>query len=128
MASGRICLSGHSYGGRQESILLGEEPHVADGLLLFSYPLHPPKKPQDLRTSHFPRLRAPAMFVQGTRDPFASIEEMRAALTLIPAPTELIAIENGGHDLLKGSFNVAQLVVEPFERMLGIREKGAVAQ
>lgn len=125
MVSGRICLGGHSYGGRQASILLSEEPQIADGLLLFSYPLHPPKKPQDLRTSHFPRLQTPALFVQGTRDPFASIEEMRAALPLIPASTELIAIENGGHDLfkgdlLKGSFNMAQLVVGPFQRMLGI--------
>lgn len=123
MVSGRICLSGHSYGGRQESILLSEAPELADGLLLFSYPLHPPKKLQDLRTGHFPRLRIPAMFVQGTRDPFASIAEMRAALALIPAATELIVIENGGHDLLKGSFDLARLVVRPFQAMLGIQDR-----
>ena len=51
-------------------MLAADEPAAVDGLLLFSYPLHPPGKPERLRTEHFPRLAVPALFVQGTADPF----------------------------------------------------------
>ncbi|MEO8129977.1 MAG: alpha/beta fold hydrolase, partial [Bryobacteraceae bacterium] len=59
---GPVFLGGHSYGGRQSTMLAAEQPTVADGLLLLSYPLHPPKKPQELRTAHFPQLRTKALF------------------------------------------------------------------
>jgi uncharacterized protein len=97
---GRIFLGGHSYGGRQETMLLAEEPQLADGLLLLSYPLHPPRRPDQLRTSHFPRLAKPAFFVHGTRDAFGSIGEMESALELIPARRALLEVEGAGHDLL----------------------------
>jgi len=74
-----VFLGGHSYGGRQTSMLIAEEPGLADGLLLLSYPLHPPRKPGELRTKHFPELRKAAFFVHGTRDPFGTIKEMKAA-------------------------------------------------
>src|SRR6202161_3580295 len=77
--SGRLFLGGHSYGGRQASMLASNEPSVADRLLLLSYPLHPPQRPSELRTAHFPRLQVPALFVHGTRDGFGSIDEMEAA-------------------------------------------------
>jgi predicted alpha/beta-hydrolase family hydrolase len=96
---GRVLLGGHSYGGRQASMLMAEKPGLADALLLLSYPLHPPRKPADLRTGHFPQLRTPALFVHGARDPFGSPEELRAAIALIPAQTKLIQIEKAGHDL-----------------------------
>jgi predicted alpha/beta-hydrolase family hydrolase len=96
---GKVFLGGHSYGGRQATMLAAEEPDLAAGLLLLSYPLHPPKRPADLRTAHFARLSTPALFVHGTRDPFGSVEEMRAALELIEGPHELVAIEGAGHDL-----------------------------
>lgn len=99
MAGGRVWLGGHSYGGRQASMLVAEEPELAAGLLLLSYPLHPPRQPSAPRTAHFPRLHTPALFVHGTRDAFGSIEELRSALKLIPGPTELIEIEGAGHDL-----------------------------
>jgi predicted alpha/beta-hydrolase family hydrolase len=99
LAPGRIVLGGHSYGGRQASLLAAEEPGLADALLLLAYPLHPPRRPADLRTAHFPRLRTRALFVHGTRDPFGSLEELRAALALVPAPTALLEIEDAGHDL-----------------------------
>jgi uncharacterized protein len=111
---GRLFLGGQSYGGRQASMLAAEEPDAASALLLLSYPLHPPGKPQSLRTAHFPGLRVPALFVQGSRDPFASIEEMRAALPLMPARTSLVEIAGAGHDLLRGKFDVAELLVRPF--------------
>jgi len=62
-------------------------------------PLHPPGKPDRLRTEHLPRLRVPTLFVEGTRDPFGSMEEMESARKLIPAKTELLIVEGAGHDL-----------------------------
>jgi len=97
---GRVFVGGHSYGGRQATMLIAEEPQLADGLLLLSYPLHPPKKPEQLRTSHFPKMKRPAYFVHGTSDPFGTIAEMKAALKLIPAAHELLEIEGAGHELL----------------------------
>src|SRR5258705_3881542 len=94
-----ILLGGHSYGGRQSSILAAESPELAQGLLLLSYPLHPPRKPDQLRTQHFPQLRTPALFIHGARDPFGSIEEMQAALPLIPARHHLVGLEKTGHEL-----------------------------
>ena len=99
MATGRVFLGGHSYGGRQASMLCAEEPELASGLLLLSYPLHPPRKPEQLRTQHFFTLHTPALFVQGTRDPFATMAEIEQALKLIPAKTKLISVEGAGHDL-----------------------------
>jgi hypothetical protein len=92
-------LGGHSYGGRQASMLCAEHPDLVTGLLLQSYPLHPPGKPERLRVQHLPQLRMPVLFAQGTRDPFGSIEEIRAALKLIPAKTRLLVVEGAGHDL-----------------------------
>src|SRR6266478_2202291 len=62
-APDRVFLGGHSYGGRQASMLAAEDPAVARALLLLSYPLHPPEKPHQLRTAHLPKLRIPALFV-----------------------------------------------------------------
>jgi uncharacterized protein len=97
--SGRFFLGGHSYGGRQSSMLCAEEPNLVSALLLLSYPLHPPRKPEQQRTQHLPDLRTPTLFVSGTRDPFASIGEMERALKMIPAKTKLLPIEGAGHDL-----------------------------
>ncbi len=101
LANGPISLGGHSYGGRQASLLCAEETETAEvsALLLMSYPLHPPGKPTQLRTQHFFDLRTPALFVQGTRDPFGTIEEVEQALKLIPTKTKLLIVEGAGHDL-----------------------------
>ncbi len=99
-STGRIFLGGHSYGGRQSSMLASEQPGLADGLLLLSYPLHPPRKPAELRTAHFPQLKTPALFVHGSRDPFGSQAEMKLALELIPAEKQRLEIEGAGHELL----------------------------
>jgi uncharacterized protein len=98
-SAGRVFLSGHSYGGRQASLLSAAEPDLAGGLLLFSYPLHPPRKPAQLRTQHLSKLRTPAFFVHGTRDPFGSISELEEAIKAIPARTKLMKVEGAGHDL-----------------------------
>ena len=80
-------------------MLAAEEPDVADGLLLLSYPLYSPHKPQEPRTGHFGSIQIPALFVHGTRDTFGTIDEMRAALALIPARTDLAVVEGAGHSL-----------------------------
>ena len=84
LVPGPVFLGGQSYGGRQATMLAADEPDIAAGLLLFSYPLHPPGKPDRLRTEHFPRLQLPAIFVQGTADPFGTVAEIRSALVVDP--------------------------------------------
>ncbi len=95
----QIWLGGQSYGGRQCSMLAAETPGLVDRLLLLSYPLHPPGKPTQLRTAHFPKLQTPALFVQGSKDPFGSLDELQTALALIPAPVQLFDIKGAGHNL-----------------------------
>jgi uncharacterized protein len=111
LASGRIFLGGHSYGGRQSTMLCAAEPDLVSGLLLLSYPLHPPRKPDQLRTQHLPQLRTPSLFVHGTRDPFGTVEEMQKALHLIPARKEFVAVEGAEHDLgFKGKKSSTDLI------------------
>ncbi len=100
---GRAFLGGISYGGRQASMLVAAESSLVEGLLLLSYPLHPPGRPAQLRTAHLPSLRTPTLFVSGTRDAFGSIGELETAIKLIPAPTKLVEIEGGGHGLMQKS-------------------------
>ncbi len=107
---GPIMMGGQSYGGRQATMLAANEPGLVDALLLFSYPLHPPGKPERLRTEHFPRLRVPCLFVQGTADPFGSIAELRPAVASIPTRTEIITVEKAGHDLRRGRFDLGPVV------------------
>jgi len=92
-----VYLAGQSYGGRQSSMVAAEDPKLADGLLLLSYPLHPPGKPTQLRTDHFGLLRTPVLFVHGTRDPFGSVEELREAMKLIPVAARLEVVDGAGH-------------------------------
>lgn len=119
---GRIFLGGHSYGGRQSSILAAEDENAAKsiaGLLLLSYPLHPPRKPAQLRTQHFFSLQTPTLFVEGTRDPFGSIAEIEQALKLIPGKTRLMPVEGAGHDLgfkaKAGNGELSKAILEQFQ-------------
>jgi predicted alpha/beta-hydrolase family hydrolase len=90
---------------------------------LLSYPLHPPRKPEQLRVQHLLSLRVPSLFVHGTRDPFGSIEEIAKALQLIPAKTELMKVEGAGHDLgFKGKAKAQELparILARFDEMFG---------
>lgn len=99
LATRRVFIGGQSYGGRQASMLVAEEPDLVDGLVLLSYPLHPPGKPEQLRTDHLSKIQTPTLFVSGSKDPFGSPGELDAAVRLIPAPTSFLVIEGAGHDL-----------------------------
>jgi predicted alpha/beta-hydrolase family hydrolase len=123
LATGRVFLGGHSYGGRQSTMLCADQPGLVDGLLLLSYPLHPPRKPDQLRVQHLPKLKTPALFEHGTRDPFGSPEEMESAVSVIPARTRLVLIEGAGHDLgFKGKARQEELpalVLAEFQKFFG---------
>ena len=125
MVPGRIFLGGHSYGGRQATMLCADQPQLVDGLLLLSYPLHPPGKPEQLRVQHLPRLQTPALFVHGTRDPFGTVEEVESALRLIPAKVGFLRIEGAGHDLgFKGAGKREDLttnVLQGFRELFDLR-------
>jgi predicted alpha/beta-hydrolase family hydrolase len=97
-------------------MLAAAEPGLVDRLLLLSYPLHPPQRPSEMRTGHFPSLQTPALFVHGARDGFGSIEEMEAALKLIPARTELLPVTGAGHELMtkRNRDDLAHAVVDAF--------------
>jgi predicted alpha/beta-hydrolase family hydrolase len=113
-----VVLGGHSYGGRQASMLAAEEPGLAEALLLLSYPLHPPNRPEQMRMQHFPALRTPSLFVSGTRDGFASMEELREATARIPARTTISAVERAGHDLAPKRLDVEKYVIAPLSGLM----------
>jgi predicted alpha/beta-hydrolase family hydrolase len=98
---------------------------VADGaaeidvLTLFSYPLHPPGKPERLRTEHLPRISVPTVFTHGTSDPFGTIDELRAAAALITAPTQIVEVTAARHDLGSKTLDVPALAVDAALRLLG---------
>ena len=113
-APGKIYLGGLSYGGRQAS-MLAEEPGVAEALLLLSYPLHPPGKPDQSRTGHFPQIHVPAIFVHGTSDPFGTTGELELAMSMIPATTRFIPVQGAGHELKHGRFDLQAIVIALLE-------------
>jgi predicted alpha/beta-hydrolase family hydrolase len=117
LTPGRVFAGGHSYGGRQTAMAAAENTELAAALLLLSYPLHPPHKPEQQRTSFFPELHTPALFVHGTADPFATVEELRAAVTMIPARTDLFVVTGAGHDL-KNAPAAAAGILERFRALV----------
>jgi hypothetical protein len=104
-------------------MLSAAEPNLVDRLLLLSYPLHPPRRPAELRIGHFPDIKAPALFVHGRHDGFGSVDELAAALKLIPARTELLPIAGAGHELMtkKNRDELPKIVVDAF-RSFGLAE------
>ncbi|MFY1621001.1 alpha/beta family hydrolase [Micromonospora sp. WMMD736] len=118
LATGPVIAGGHSYGGRMTSMAVADDGLQIDTLTLFSYPLHPPGKPERARTEHLPRITAPTVFTHGTSDPFASIDELRAVAKLITAPTEIVQITGAGHSLDSTTLDVPALAVEAGLRAL----------
>lgn len=93
----RLVLGGRSMGGRMCSMAVADGLPAA-GLVLLSYPLHPPGKPERLRTEHLPALSVPCLFVGGTRDPFGTPEELEAATATIPGPVTHVWLDGERHD------------------------------
>jgi uncharacterized protein len=119
LTDGPVLAGGHSYGGRMTSMAVADELAV-DVLTLFSYPLHPPGKPERARTEHLPRITVPTVFTHGTSDPFGSIDELRAAAALVAAPTEVVEVTGGRHDLGSKTLDVPALAVDAALRSLGL--------
>jgi len=119
LTKGPVIAGGHSYGGRMTSMVIADQAAAVDVLTLFSYPLHPPGKPERARTEHLPRIAAPTVFTHGTADPFGTIDELRPAAQLIPAPTEIVEITGARHDLGSKTLDVPVLAVDAALRLLG---------
>jgi len=98
VAPERIVLGGRSMGGRMCSMAVADGLPAA-GLVLISYPLHPPGKPDKLRIEHLPALQVPCLFISGTRDAFGTPAELEAHTAAIPGPVTHVWIEGRGHDL-----------------------------
>ena len=100
-AKGPVFAAGKSMGGRIASQVAakGELIPAPAGLVFFGYPLHPPGKPDQRRDAHLPAITSPMLFFQGTRDPFASPDEMRELVKGLPAAT-LSIVESGDHSLM----------------------------
>ncbi|BBZ79291.1 hypothetical protein MANY_46280 [Mycolicibacterium anyangense] len=111
LADGPLIAGGHSYGGRQTSMVAADNPGLVALLTPFSYPLHPPGKPDRLRTEHFGAITAPTVFTQGSADPFGTIGELRTAARLIPAPVQIVEITGARHDLGSKTLDVPALAV-----------------
>ena len=93
-----VALGGRSMGGRMCSIAVADGLPAA-GLVLISYPLHPPGKPDKLRTEHFPAITVPCLFVSGDRDAFGTPDELESATTAINGPVTHVWVERGRHEL-----------------------------
>ena len=105
-----VVLGGRSFGGRMCSMAVAEGLPAA-GLVLISYPLHPPGRPGNLRIEHLPALRVPCLFISGTRDAFATPEELERHTAVIPGPVTHVWLEGKGHDLKRADAEVAAAVV-----------------
>jgi len=124
LAEGPLIAGGHSYGGRQTSMVVAASPAgvaaPVDVLTLFSYPVHPPGKPERARTEHLPDITVPTVFIHGTSDPFGTPAEVRDAAALISAPTEVVEITGARHDLGSKTLDVPALAVDATVQLLGL--------
>ena len=109
LAQDRVALGGRSMGGRICSMAVADGlPSL--GLVLVSYPLHPPGRPDKLRVEHFPALGVPCLFLSGTRDAFASPDELEHHTAAIPGPVTHVWLEGGDHGLRRRDAAVAEAV------------------
>lgn len=113
---GRLVLGGRSMGGRMCSMAVAEGMPAA-GLVLLSYPLHPPKKPDNLRIEHFGAVDVPCLFISGDRDPFGTPEEFEAHLLAINGPVTAVWLEGEGHDPKKADAEIVAAVTDWLETL-----------
>jgi predicted alpha/beta-hydrolase family hydrolase len=103
-------LGGRSFGGRMCSMAVADGLVDAAGLVLICYPLHPPGKPEQLRTEHLSRIAVPCLFVSGTKDAFGTPAELETATKAIPGPVTHVWVEGKGHDLRGADSFLAETV------------------
>jgi predicted alpha/beta-hydrolase family hydrolase len=108
---GSLVLGGRSMGGRMCSMAVADGLPAA-GLVLLGYPLHPPGRPERLRVEHLPAITVPCLFVSGTRDPFGTPEELRAATATIAGPVRHHWVEGGRHELKGADAEVGDVVLD----------------
>ncbi len=108
----RVVVGGRSMGGRMCSMVAAEGHPAVVGLVAICYPLHPPGKPEKLRTEHLPDLRVPCVFVSGDKDPFGTPEELEAATATIPGPVTHHWLPGKRHDLKGADEEIATVVAE----------------
>lgn len=114
VATNEIVIGGRSMGGRMCSMAVSDanDPLEVAGLVLVSYPLHPPKKPDKLRIEHLPQLTTQTLCISGTRDDFGTPEELTAAFAVVPAKVQWQWVENARHELTRKDEVVAALAAE----------------
>lgn len=113
----RLLIGGKSMGGRIASQVAAEGDDRIAGLVFLGYPLHPPGQPQKLRTDHWPAIKAPMLFVQGTRDSLGTPDEIKPFLKKLKLDASIYVIETGDHSFkVQKSAGVAQDVV--YERAM----------
>jgi uncharacterized protein len=114
-ARGRLAIGGKSMGGRIASQVAAADGDGIAGLVFLGYPLHPPGRPDKLRSAHLPQIRAPMLFVQGSRDTFGTREELAPILETLHAPAELCVVEDGDHSFkVRKSAPLSQAAVFDF--------------
>jgi uncharacterized protein len=104
----KLAIGGKSMGGRIASQVAAADSDGIAGLVFLGYPLHPPGQPEKLRSKHLPDIRAPMLFVQGSRDAFGIPDEIAPIITTLKAPAQLYVVQGGDH-----SFKVAKKAVPP---------------
>lgn len=122
VGTGRLVIGGRSMGGRMCSMAAADadDPLKVAGLVLVSYPLHPPAKPENMRTEHLPRITVPTLCVSGTKDTFGTPQELRRAFRKVPGEVTWEFVEKKGHDLK----NADDLIVGAVRNWLGLRPRG----
>ncbi|CAB4655343.1 unannotated protein [freshwater metagenome] len=114
VSTSSLVIGGRSMGGRMCSMAVADTDDPLDvvGVVLISYPLHPPKKPENLRVEHLPKVTTPVLCISGTKDNFGTPEELNDAFSVVPAHVQWAWIENGRHELAGKDHEVAGIVKE----------------
>jgi predicted alpha/beta-hydrolase family hydrolase len=109
VATSSLVIGGRSMGGRMCSMAVAatDDPLDVAGVVLISYPLHPPKKPENLRTEHLSGVTTPVLCISGTKDNFGTPKELTAGFSVVPADVQWVWMENGRHELAGKDHEVA---------------------
>jgi predicted alpha/beta-hydrolase family hydrolase len=118
LSDGPLIAGGHSYGGRLTSMVVAAREADVNALTLFSYPVHPPGKPDRTRTEHLPGITVPTVFTHGTSDPFGTPAELRDAAALVAAPIAIVEVTGARHDLASKVIDVPALAVDAAVRLV----------